>query len=80
VQGKRQHAKRGSGVEDGNAVRARGVHEDLARTKHAHAHQASDHTRQRVVGHREHHEVGTLHDLVGCEQGNAWQQFLGAAD
>ena len=65
VQGQREHAVRGGRREHGDPVRARGVHDDLARPEAPRGGEAADQAGQDVVGHGEQDEVRSRGGLVG---------------
>ena len=67
--GRRQHV---------GAVAAGGVHDDLARLPGPEVGETRHERPEGVVGHREQHELGPLHDVADVEDGDAGQHGLGA--
>ena len=80
VQGQREHAVRGGRVEHGDALRTRGVHDDLAGPEAPRGGKTADQAGQDVVGHGEQDEVRSGGGLVGGHEGDAGQERLGPVD
>jgi hypothetical protein len=78
VQREGEHAARRGGVEHVDALRARGVRDELPFPPGTGGGQPRHQRPQRVVRHREQHEVGGTDDLVGGQHGHARQHPVGA--
>ena len=78
MQGQRQHVVRPRRLEHGDPVPAAGVHGHLAGLPGAGRRQPRDEVRQRVVGHREEHELGPGDDRGDVGERHARQQLGGA--
>ena len=77
MQGQRQHVVGTGRVQHGHAVPAAGVHGHLPRLPGAGGGQAGDEVGERVVGHREEHELGPRHDRGDVGQRHPRQQLGG---
>lgn len=78
VQRERERTEFGGGFEDLHALRAAGVHDDLARAQRLRGDESLDQAFQLVVRHGQQHQVGACGDLGGVGDRDAGQQFARA--